>query len=124
MDDDRVVKCGNCGQVLDEPTNPSADERTPCPTCDSTSRTVELKLAPGVVRATASFALLEIRKSYYERSLPFLAALVILTVASGLIGGLVVQGWASVGSSFGFSLVSFVVGLRAMGRVRSIERRS
>ena len=34
----QIIKCGNCGQVLDEWTNLKVGERKPCPTCGSASR--------------------------------------------------------------------------------------
>jgi len=74
-----------------------------------------------VIRLTSSIAT-EILRTYYEKSLPWLLVLVAVTIVSGLVGGLVLSGWPSVASAFAFSVVSFVVGLRAVSRVRSVER--
>ena len=33
------VSCGNCGRVIDEPSDLPAGERRPCPSCGATHRT-------------------------------------------------------------------------------------
>jgi hypothetical protein len=120
VSDDRVVRCGNCGRKLDESASLPPEQREPCPDCGSTSRRFEVHLN-AVVRAVATVAR-EVRRSYYEHSLEWLVVVAALTIASGLIGGLVVTGWASAGASFGFSVASFLAGLRAVTRVREVER--
>ena len=39
-----VVKCNDCGTILDEPSDTPAGERTPCPSCGSKARLFEVKL--------------------------------------------------------------------------------
>lgn len=115
-----VVRCGNCDRVLEVSPSTAANDRAPCPDCGSTRRTFEgsATLAMRLVASVVS----EIHRTYYERSLPWLLVLAAVTIASGLVGGFVLTGWPSVASAFVFSLVSFVVGLRAVSRVRSVER--
>ena len=38
MNDIEVVRCNNCKTILNEPTDIQPSERTPCPSCGSTSR--------------------------------------------------------------------------------------
>src|SRR5712691_9608839 len=52
----------------------------------------------------------ELRETHWRWLLAFL----VLTVASALVGGIVVSGWWSVGTSLAFSLVIFFVSLRAI----------
>lgn len=117
-----VVRCGKCGRKLDESPSLPENQRQPCPDCGSTSRKFDLHLN-AVVRVVGAVAL-EVRRSYHERSLPWLIMLALLTIAAGLIGGLVLSGWASVAVSITFSIASFFVGLRAVTRVREVERSS
>lgn len=117
-----VVRCGNCGRELAESSSLPSDQRKPCPDCGSTARRFDVHLN-AVVRLAATLAL-EVRRSYHERSLPWLVVLALLTISAGLIGGLVLTGWASVAVSIAFSIASFFVGLRAVTRVREVERSS
>ncbi len=39
-----VVKCQQCGKVLDEPSDTPVQERTPCPDCGSTDRQFEVEI--------------------------------------------------------------------------------
>jgi hypothetical protein len=41
---DRIVKCGQCKRVLDETGGEAVESRLPCPSCGSTTRTVELHI--------------------------------------------------------------------------------
>lgn len=34
------VRCGRCGQILDEPTNLQPEDRKPCPSCGSVVRAI------------------------------------------------------------------------------------
>jgi DNA-directed RNA polymerase subunit RPC12/RpoP len=43
-----MVTCGQCGKVLDEPSNVPAEERTPCPDCGSKDRHVGKRVPDGV----------------------------------------------------------------------------
>jgi hypothetical protein len=117
----QVVRCGKCGRILDESPSLDPSNREPCSECGSVVRKVDLGLTASV--NVVGRLGLEIRKSWYERSLPWLLALACLTIVSGLIGGLVLHGWPSVGASVGFSLITFFVGLKAMTHVRSVDRR-
>jgi DNA-directed RNA polymerase subunit RPC12/RpoP len=118
--DTAVVRCGECGRKLDEPSSLPVEQRDPCPSCGSKSRQFEVHLT-AVVRVAATIGR-EVRRSYYERSLPSLIVLALLTVSSGLIGGLILSGWSSVGVSITFSVASFFVGLRAVTKVRKVEK--
>ncbi len=40
-----VVKCGQCGKVLDEPSDTPLQKRTPCPECGSIARHFEREIA-------------------------------------------------------------------------------
>lgn len=40
-----VVRCGQCGRELAEPSNASPEGRTACPDCGSTNRTIEVFVA-------------------------------------------------------------------------------
>jgi NAD-dependent SIR2 family protein deacetylase len=37
-----AVRCGKCGQILDEPTNLSPERRRPCPSCGTVVRAISV----------------------------------------------------------------------------------
>jgi hypothetical protein len=43
--DFQVVKCGNCGKLLDEEPTTSVENRRPCPECGSTARAFEVAVS-------------------------------------------------------------------------------
>ncbi len=43
-----TVKCQDCGEVLNEPTDTPVDERNPCPKCGSKARHVEIVVSETV----------------------------------------------------------------------------
>src|SRR5205823_963823 len=93
-----VVRCGSCGRVLDEDPGVPVETRKSCPGCGSTRRNVEIGLN-ATIHVTATLAIEIIRKAVIEKNWRWLAALVVLTVVSAVVGGLVVNGWVSVGVS-------------------------
>src|SRR5436309_6308790 len=60
MSDARTVECGQCGTIIDEPTDTPAEDRQPCPKCGSTRRTFNLALASAIT-ATSSISAIVIR---------------------------------------------------------------
>jgi len=70
---------------------------------------------------TTAFIREVIRKEVIEKHWPWLIAFLVLTVASAVIGGVVVSGWVSVGVSLTFAIILFFTSLRAITRVRTIE---
>jgi len=116
-----VVRCGECGAELDEKTDIPVEDRRPCPKCGSLARRFELSLS-GVVKVTGSLAL-EISREFLERHPLWVAMYIVLTVAAALVGGLLLSGWASVLASLLLAVPLFVVGLRAVTKVREREKR-
>jgi hypothetical protein len=113
--------CGNCGFALDEPSGTPPDDRRPCPRCGSKSQRLGVELH-GTVNVTASLVMEVIRKDVMERHWPWLVILLIGTIISAIVGGLVVSGWISVVVSLAFAVVLFLVGLRAIKTIRRIEK--
>ena len=80
-----------------------------------------VKAGAAIAKATAS-GTWEKQRVLLGRHWGWLAALVVVTVAGALVGGLVLTGWWSVLSSLVFGAVTFMVGLRAITRIVEIER--
>jgi len=117
-----VVRCGDCGAVLDERSNVPVERRKPCPSCGATSRKFEISLS-ATLKLVSSLGL-EIRREFYERNWPWLVLVGALTLLGALVGGLVFSGWASVAAALGFGVATFYVSLRALTKVRQIDKRS
>ncbi len=41
----RIIECGECGEILDEPTDQTETDRMPCPNCGSLRRHVRLSFS-------------------------------------------------------------------------------
>jgi hypothetical protein len=108
------ITCSDCGQPLED-----SQPKTPCPKCGSTRRThhADLHLQ---VKASASIAW-ESAKWHWERHPLYLALTFILVVGAPFLG-LWVSGWLGVVIGLLISIVCFVVGLKALTRVKEIER--
>jgi uncharacterized paraquat-inducible protein A len=113
--------CGECGLALDEPSSTPPEERSPCPRCGSKSRRLGVELH-STVHLSASLAMEVIRKDVIEKHWPWLIVLLVGTIFSAVVGGLLVSGWLSVAVSLVFSVVLFLIGLPAIKNVRRIEK--
>jgi hypothetical protein len=101
-----VVKCGQCGTLLDESPDLPAAERQPCPVCGGLTRLREVEAA-AIVGATASVEL------SVERGLNDLRVAVLgILVTIGLTVGFGVSGswWVRVLSGLAaFAAASFLI---------------
>ena len=111
----RSLKCSGCGYVL------PLDHSGPCPRCGDIRKTRDIHL-----HATLNFKGLvhwqHVREYYEKHPLP-LAVVIILGVGSSLLG-LVLTGWIGVAVGLLIGLVAFLIGPRAVTKVREIRRGS
>jgi hypothetical protein len=111
----RSLKCSGCGYVL------SLDHSGPCPRCGDIRKTRDVHFD-----ATLSFKGVvhwqHVREYYEKHSIP-LAVVIVLTVGSSLLG-LVLTGWIGVAVGLLIGLIAFLIGPRAVTKVREIRRGS
>jgi phage FluMu protein Com len=66
--EEKEVRCGHCGRVLDEPTSIQPHERRPCPDCGATSRQYRIH-CEGTVTV---YSKLQAKARHGETGRPFL----------------------------------------------------
>lgn len=113
MTHDSISTCPACGADLTEV--PASD---PCPQCGGNRRSATLRAVPAAAVADASSPTAHIIEEWIERDGRWLALLFLVSLASGLISGLVVHGWWAVGVSLLGACLATVVGLFALMRTR------
>ena len=114
MTDDKkggaTIKCRNCGEVLNVSPSEKPDERTPCPSCGSTSRAIEKIIRPAHLRIGPSHLSWELHGWIY---LPksSITRKVIISICISFIGflvGFLIEGGLGLGSLVGFSIAVIV----------------
>ena len=119
----RIV-CSNpdCGHVFEHTPGRRPDPAlrgTPCPDCGSTAKTYGLT-STAVLEVTAAMSYVA-TKRFWERNWWLLAVVVLLALVPPALGFLLAP-WVSAVVSIGCSVLSFLVGILALTRVREIMR--
>jgi hypothetical protein len=110
--DSQSTRCSACGEPL------SLDHVGPCPKCGDTRKTHDVHIQE-TVHAHASLAWQHIHE-YYERHKVLLPFVLVITVASPFLG-LVLAGWPGIVVGLVIGLATFLLGLRAVTKVREIR---
>ena len=103
------AKCSSCGHRLDH------DHVGPCPECGHASRTYN-KALTATVLATGSLSWKKTHEYYKKRPLLCVFQLCI-TLGSPCLG-LVLRGWLGLLAGLALGVISLLLGLRAVTRVR------
>jgi len=111
----RSVKCSGYGYVL------SLDHSGPCPRCGDIRKTGDVHF-DATLNFKGSMQWQHVRE-YYEKHPLSLAVVVALTVGSSLLG-LVLTGWVGVAVGLLIGLIAFLIGPRAITKVREIRKGS
>jgi len=111
------ITCSDCGAALAD--DPPGAPRTPCPECGSTARTFH-DAETAVVTMTGWIDWVHEHTSWERRPM-LLAFSLVLSVASVFVG-YVIAGWIGGVVGLAVTLAGYVLGLRAVTRVREIER--
>lgn len=107
------TKCSGCGEILPEGFH------EPCPNCGDTRKTHSVSVNEKVnATDTMSWQLIH---EYYERHPVFLPLVICITFASPFLG-LFLAGWNGVLVGLVIGLFAFVLGLRAITKVREIQK--
>ena len=106
------VRCSGCGQAL------ALDHAGPCPNCGDTRKTHEVHITE-TLHLSSSLGWQHIRERYEKH--PVLLPVVITITLGAPFLGLVVAGWAGVAVGLFVGLLTFLLGLRAVTKVREIR---
>lgn len=106
------VRCSGCGQSL------APDYIGPCPNCGDTRKTHDVSLH-AVAHARASLGWKHVHE-YYEKHRILMPLVLIITIGSPFLG-LVLAGWAGVFVGLIVGVVTFLLGLRAVTKIREIR---
>jgi hypothetical protein len=106
------TKCFGCGEPLPEGFT------EPCPKCGDTRKTHDVSIHESVT-ATDSMSWQHVHE-YYERHPILLLIVFAITIGSPFLG-LVLAGWVGVIVGLVIGLFAFVLGLRAVTKVREIR---
>jgi predicted RNA-binding Zn-ribbon protein involved in translation (DUF1610 family) len=106
------TRCSGCGQPL------APSHAGPCPNCGDTRKTHDVSVRL-TAHAHVSFGWQHIHE-YYERHRLLLPLVIIVTIGSPFLG-LVLAGWAGVLAGLIVSCVTFILGLRAVTKVREMR---
>jgi hypothetical protein len=106
------TRCSACDEPL------SSNHVGPCPKCGDTRRRHDVQLE-GIVHAHAFLAWQHIHE-YRERHKVLFPLVLVITVASPFLG-LVLAGWLGVVVGLVIGLITFLLGLRAVTKVREIR---
>lgn len=121
-----MITSDNIGEQLTDKTTAAVrvlplDDSGPCPRCGDIRKTRDVPLD-----ATLSFKGLvqwQHVREYYEKHPVPLAVVITLTVGSSLLG-LVLTGWIGVAVGLLIGLIVFLIGPRAITKVREIRKGS
>ena len=106
------IRCFACGESL------SLDHVGPCPGCGGTQKIHDEDIHESI-QAHHSLESRHVHE-YHERHKALLAFILFITVASPFLG-LVIAGWPGVIVGIVIGLTTFVIGLRAIIKVREIR---
>lgn len=106
------VRCSGCGQLL------ALDHSGPCPSCGDTRKTHNVYIEE-TINVASSLSWRHIRERY-ERHPVLLPIVIAITLASPFLG-LVLAGWVGVLVGLGVGVITFLLGLRAVTKVREIR---
>jgi len=106
------VRCLGCGQAL------ALDHAGPCPNCGDTRKTHEVR-PTGALHFSSSLGWQHIRERYEKH--PVLLPIVITITLGAPFLGLVVAGWPGVAVGLVVGALTFLLGLRAVTKVRQIR---
>jgi hypothetical protein len=106
------VRCSACGQTL------ALDHQGACPSCGGTSKTHDVHLTD-TIHLSSSLTWQHTRE-WYEKHPVLLPIVIAITVASPFLG-LLLAGWIGVAVGLGIGVVTFLLGLRAVTKVREIR---
>jgi hypothetical protein len=109
------VKCSGCSYVL------SPEHSGPCPRCGDTRKTHDVHIEE-TVRVSAALRWQHIRE-HYEKHHVLLPLVIGITVGSPFLG-LLLAGWVGVGVGLLIGITTFILGLRAVTKVREIREGS
>jgi hypothetical protein len=109
------VKCSGCGYIL------SFDHAGPCPRCGDTRKTYDLHVEE-TLHIAGSLHWKRVRE-YYEKRPVLLTVLIVVTAGAPFLG-LVLAGWAGVVVGLLIGVTTFIVGFRAVTKVREIREGS
>ena len=108
-----LPKCSSCGQLL------KAGHTDRCPQCGSIGKTYRVHLK-AFAKGVASFSWKQTRE-YYERHPVLLPVVIGITLGSPFLG-LVIAGWSGVFVGLIVALLAFLLGLRAVTKVREVTK--
>jgi predicted amidophosphoribosyltransferase len=106
------VRCSACGQTL------ALDHQGGCRSCGDTNKTHEIHIS-GTIRLSSSRSWRRTRE-WYERHPVLLPVVIGITVASPFLG-LLLAGWIGVAVGLGIGVGTFLLGLRAVTKVREVR---
>src|SRR6266849_5531723 len=108
------AKCSACGTPL------AVSHVGPCPKCGNNRKMYDKGLEEAFLRFRGNLSWRRLREYYEQR--PFLLAIVLVaTVASPFIGFLTSE-WEGVWFGLAVSVLTFILGARAITKVRDTER--
>lgn len=106
------IRCFACGELL------LLDNAGPCPGCGGTQK-IHVEDIHESIQAHHSIESRHVHE-YHERHRTLLEFILFITVASPFLG-LVIAGWSGVVVGIVIGLATFVIGLRAVIKVREIR---